>query len=71
MSLRISAGLGLVLLSTAACSSYQQPEVAPMSLADQVASVHVRNVPPIVPITPTYWPDNQAAAPSSVYRAQQ
>jgi len=75
MSFRIIASFGLVLLSTAACSSYQQrdeqPSVATVSLAEAVASVHVAYVPPPLVITPTYWPDNQASAPAVVYRTQQ
>ncbi len=71
MSLRIPACLGLVLLSTAACSSYQQSEVQPMSLADQVAAVKVDHAPLPLHITATYLPDNQASAHYVPYRVQQ
>ena len=72
MSLRIPACLGLVLLSTAACSSYRQHDVATVSLADQVAAVKVDHAPAPMRITAmTYVPDNQASARGGVYRVQQ
>lgn len=73
MSLRLISTLAVVLLSVAACASNQPPEVATVSLADQVAAVQLASVPPPLSITPTYWPDNQASAPAPVvvYRAQQ